>query len=84
MGVFDRMMEGLASEGGDQKTNMIDAISLKAHCKASSLRAKTGERLPARTFDWAHQGWLEHQAACQNVCQRTPPQFFTTARQISD
>lgn len=36
------MMEGLASEGGDQKTIMIDATDLKAHRTASSLRARKG------------------------------------------
>lgn len=41
MGVFARMMEGLASEGAEQKTIMIDATYLKAHRTASSLRAKT-------------------------------------------
>lgn len=40
MGVFARMMEGLASEGTEQKTVMIDATYLKAHRTASSLRAK--------------------------------------------
>ena len=42
MGVFARMMEGLASEGAEQKTIMIDATYLKAHRTASSLRAKKG------------------------------------------
>lgn len=42
MGVFARMMEGLASEGTEQKTVMIDATYLKAHRTASSLRAKKG------------------------------------------
>jgi hypothetical protein len=42
MGVFTRMMEGLASEGTEQKTIMIDATYLKAHRTASSLRAKKG------------------------------------------
>ena len=42
MGVFARMMEGLASEGTKQKTVMIDATCLKAHRTASSLRAKKG------------------------------------------
>jgi transposase len=42
MGVFARMMEGLASEGTAQKTVMIDATYLKAHRTASSLRAKKG------------------------------------------
>lgn len=42
MGVFARMMEGLASRGGDEKVVMIDATSLKAHRTASSLRVKKG------------------------------------------
>ena len=36
------MMEGLASEGTDRKTIMIDATYLKAHHTASRLRAKQG------------------------------------------
>ena len=43
MGVFARMMEGLAAEGSQQKTVMIDATYLKAHRTASSLRAKKGD-----------------------------------------
>ena len=42
MGVFARMMEGLSSDGGEEKTVMIDATYLKAHRTASSLRAKKG------------------------------------------
>lgn len=42
MGVFARMMEGLASGGGEEKVVMIDATYLKAHRTASSLRAKKG------------------------------------------
>jgi transposase len=54
MGVFARMMEGLASEGAEQKTIMIDVSGhaplvracprkyLKAHRTASSLRVKKG------------------------------------------
>lgn len=42
MGVFARMMEGLASEGCEEKVVMIDATYLKAHRTASSLRAKKG------------------------------------------
>lgn len=44
-GVFARMMEGLACEGAAQKTIMIDAIYLKAHRTASSLRAKKGSQM---------------------------------------
>ena len=43
MGVFVRMMEGLAAEGTEQKTIMIDATYLKAHRTASSLRVKKGD-----------------------------------------
>jgi hypothetical protein len=42
MGVFLRMMEGLAAEGAEPKTVMIDATYLKAHRRASSLRLKKG------------------------------------------
>ena len=45
MGVFARIMEGLAAEsagGSERKTIMIDATYLKAHRTASSLRAKKG------------------------------------------
>ena len=43
--VFARMMEGLASEGTEQKTVMIDATYLKAHRTASSLWAKKGGQM---------------------------------------
>ena len=42
MGVFARMMEGLASEAAVPKTVMIDATYLKAHRTATSLRSKKG------------------------------------------
>ena len=42
MGVFLRMMEGLAAEGSEPATVMIDATYLKAHRTASSLRLKKG------------------------------------------
>jgi transposase len=42
MGVFLRMMEGLASADADPKTVMIDVTNLKAHRTASSLRVKKG------------------------------------------
>lgn len=43
MGVFARIMEGLAAEAAERKTVMIDATYLKAHRTASSLRAKKGD-----------------------------------------
>ena len=42
MGVFARMMAGLAGEADAPKTVMIDATYLKAHRTASSLGAKKG------------------------------------------
>ena len=42
MGVFARIMSGLAAKGTERKTIMIDATYLKAHRTASSLRAKMG------------------------------------------
>ena len=41
MGVFARMMEGLAAVGTAPKTMMIDATYLKAHRTASSLRGSS-------------------------------------------
>ena len=58
-GVFARMMEGLAAEGTEQKTIMIDATYLKAHRTASSLRVKRGARAPDR----AHERRAQHQTA---------------------
>ena len=43
MGVFARMMEGLAAASPEPKTIMIDATYLKAHRTATSLRSKKGE-----------------------------------------
>ena len=40
LGVFTRIMEGLAAEAAERKTVMIDATYLKAHRTASSLRSK--------------------------------------------
>ena len=42
MGVFLRMMEGLAATDADPKTVMIDATYLTAHRTASSRRVKKG------------------------------------------
>jgi transposase len=80
MGVFARMMEGLASEGGDQKTIMIDATYLKAHRTASSLRAKKGARRPARASDWAHEGRAEYKVACHHGRQGTAPEVLHDRR----
>ena len=42
MGVFGRIMEGLAAQDAEPQTVMIDATYLKAHRTASSLRVKKG------------------------------------------
>lgn len=42
MGVFARIMTGLAADSPDNKTISIDATYLKAHRTASSLGAKKG------------------------------------------
>ena len=42
MGVFTRIMTGLATEVADERTIVIDATYLKAHRTASSLRVKKG------------------------------------------
>lgn len=62
MGVFARIMTGLAEEAPDNKTLSIDATYLKAHCTASSLGLKKG----AWTSDWADKGWYEHEVACRD------------------
>jgi transposase len=53
MGVFARIMEGLASEAAVPKTVMIDATYLKAHRTASSLRSKKGGPRTSRGARWA-------------------------------
>ena len=42
MGVFVRMIKGLADAGAEPETLIIDATYLKAHRTASSLRVKKG------------------------------------------
>ena len=42
MGVFARIMTGLAAEAPDNQTISIDATYLKAHCAASSPGLKKG------------------------------------------
>ena len=58
-GVFARIMVGLAAEGADPKTIMIDATYLKAHRTACSLRAKKGRAL-ARSAERKAQSHRDH------------------------
>lgn len=60
MGVFARIMEGLAAESPDHKTISIDATYLQAHRTASSLSVKKGGRTPER----AYQRRYEHKVTC--------------------
>lgn len=80
MGVFARMMEGLASEGAEQKTIMIDAIYLKAHRTASILRRKRGcGRLIGRT-----KRGLNTKLHAVTDAKGRPLRFFMMAGQVSD
>ncbi|BAQ70191.1 transposase [Rhodovulum sulfidophilum] len=72
MGVFARIMTGLAAEAPDNKTISIDATYLKAHRTASSLRSKRG----AWTPDRPHEGRHEHQTACCDRRARAPHQVL--------
>ena len=60
MGVFARIMEGLAAQVAERKTVVIDAAYLKAHRTAAILSVKKGARPRHR----AHEGRAEHQASC--------------------
>ncbi|HEY0959733.1 MAG TPA: IS5 family transposase [Novosphingobium sp.] len=81
MGVFLRMMEGLAAEGAEPATVMIDATYLKAHRTASSLRVKKGNlgRLIGRT-----KGGMNTKLHAITDANGRPLSFFITAGQISD
>ena len=56
MGVFALIMAGLAAEGTDHKTIMIEATYHKAHRTAASLQWKKG----AWQADWPNRGRYEH------------------------
>lgn len=84
MGVFARIMEGLASGGGEEKVLMIDATYLKAHRTASSLRVKKGGddkrgRLIGRT-----KGGLTTKLHAVTDAIGRPIRCFMTAGQVSD
>ena len=69
MGVFARMMEGLAAADPEPKTIMIDATYLKAHrttSRRTARRPACGRKKGARPTDRANQGRHEHQAACRH------------------
>ena len=78
MGVFARIMEGLAAEGTDRKTIMIGATYLKAHRTASSLRLKGGRGGPiGRT-----KGGMNTKPHAVTDSNGRPIRFFITAVQV--
>ncbi|WP_145206863.1 IS5 family transposase [Sphingobium sp. B2] len=81
MGVFTRIMAGLAAEAADEKTIMIDATYLKAHRTASSLRGKKGGRgrLIGRT-----KGGMNTKLHVVADAQGRPIRMFVTAGPVSD
>ncbi|WP_156418157.1 IS5 family transposase [Aureimonas sp. AU4] len=81
MGVFVRMMEGLAAAGAERKTIMIDATYLKAHRTASSLAVKKGGfgRLIGRT-----KGGMNTKLHAVADANGRPLSFFMTAGPVSD
>ncbi|WP_145974996.1 IS5 family transposase [Ruegeria atlantica] len=81
MGVFARIMEGLAAEAPDHKTISIDATCLKAHRTASSLFGQKGGR--GRLIGRTKGGMNTKLHAVADTVGR-PIRFFMTAGQVSD
>ncbi|MBT9387026.1 IS5 family transposase [Pseudooceanicola sp. CBS1P-1] len=81
MGVFARIMEGLASEKADTRMVMIDATYLKAHRTASSLRPEKGGR--GRLIGHTKGGMNTKLHAVADMKGR-PIRLFMTAGPVSD
>ena len=80
MGVFARIMTGLAAEAPDYKTISIDATYRKAHRTVSGLRLKGGHgRLVGRT-----KGGMNTKPHAVTDTIGRPIRFFMTAGQVSD
>lgn len=80
MGVFARIMTGLAAEAPDNKTISIDATYLKAHRTASSLGLKRGRgRLIGPT-----KGGMNTKLHAVTDTSGRPIRLFITAGQVSD
>ena len=84
MGVFARMMEGLAAEADAPKTVMIDATYLKAHRTASSLRAKKGGQRRRGRLIGRTKGGMNTKLHAVTDADGRPIRFFLTAGQVSD
>ncbi|MEO9515962.1 MAG: IS5 family transposase [Paracoccaceae bacterium] len=81
MGVFARIMMGLAEQAPDNTTISIDATYLKAHRTASSLRLKKGGR--GRLIGLTKGGMNTKLHAVTDTSGR-PVGLFITAGQVSD
>tara|TARA_R110002051_G_scaffold112439_4_gene185201 strand:+ start:12114 stop:12422 length:309 start_codon:yes stop_codon:yes gene_type:complete len=81
MGVFGRIMMGLAEQAPDNKTLSIDDTYLKAHRTASSLRFKKGRR--GRLIGLTKGGMNTKLHAITDTRGR-PIRLFITAGQVSD
>jgi transposase len=81
MGVFARIMMGLAEQVPDNKAISIDATYLKAHRTASSLGLKKRGR--GRLIGQTKGGMNTKLHAVTNTRGR-PVRFFITAGQVSD
>lgn len=89
-GVFARIIVGLAAEGADPRTVMIDATYLKAHRTACSLRTKKGARPPDRAIERVRgkkklssgqfRPRTEHKAARRDRCERSANPSFLIGR----
>ncbi|WP_367160853.1 IS5 family transposase [Kozakia baliensis] len=81
MGIFIRMMDGLAAGKAEPQTIMINATDLKAHRTASSLRGQKGGpgRLIGRT-----KGGMNTKLHAVTDRNGRPLDFFMTAGQISN
>jgi hypothetical protein len=75
MGVFARIMMGLAEQASDNKTISIDATDLKAHRTASSLRLEKGK---GRLIGLTKGGMHTKLHAITDTSGR-PIRFFITA-----
>lgn len=80
MGAFARIMVGLAAEGAERKTIMINATYLKAHRTALSLRVKRGA---ARQIGGTKGGVNTKLHAVTGAMGR-PIWFFMSTEQVSD
>ncbi|WP_110521996.1 IS5 family transposase, partial [Flavimaricola marinus] len=85
MVVFARMMEGLASEGTEQKTIMIDATYLKGAPRGfEPAGEKGGPDDPCGRLIGRTKGGLSTKLHAVTNAKGRPLKFFMTAGQVSD